>query len=124
MANNKLQPRSVKRQKAIMDTIVHIFLAIMCVIWLLPLFYIIMHSFRAEKCQFVTTFLPETYTFDNYIKLMKDANVWQSLWHTFKDAIVVVPFSSAIALVLAVFLNREMKGRSVYRTIFFLPMVR
>ena len=29
----------------------------------------------------------------------------------------------AISLVLAVLLNRKMKGRSVYRTIFFLPMV-
>ena len=34
-----------------------------------------------------------------------------------------VPFSIAIALVLAVLLNRKMKGRAVYRTIFFLPMV-
>lgn len=34
-----------------------------------------------------------------------------------------VPFSIAIALVLAVLLNRKMRGRAVYRTIFFLPMV-
>lgn len=34
-----------------------------------------------------------------------------------------VPFSIAIALVLAVLLNRKMRGRSIYRTIFFLPMV-
>ena len=34
-----------------------------------------------------------------------------------------VPFSIAIALVLAVFLNRKIAGRAAYRTIFFLPMV-
>ncbi len=49
--------------------------------------------------------------------------LWQSLWNTIKYAIIEVPFSVAISIVLAVFLNRKMKGRSVYRTIFFLPMV-
>ena len=61
--------------------------------------------------------------FDNYVKLFHDAEVWQALLNTFKYAIVEVPFSIAIALVLAVLLNRKMKGRAVYRTISFLPMV-
>ncbi len=43
--------------------------------------------------------------------------------NTFKYAIIEVPFSIAIALVLAVLLNRKMVGRAAYRTIFFLPMV-
>lgn len=60
---------------------------------------------------------------DNYAKLMGDAEVWQSVINTFKYAIVEVPFSIAIALVLAVLLNRKMMGVSAYRTIFFLPMV-
>ena len=60
---------------------------------------------------------------DNYMKLFGHGQVWQALLNTFKYAIVEVPFSIAIALVLAVLLNRKMKGRSVYRTIFFLPMV-
>lgn len=60
---------------------------------------------------------------DNYARLMKDGVIWQALINTFKYAIVEVPFSIIIALVLAVLLNRKMKGRSVYRTIFFLPMV-
>ena len=60
---------------------------------------------------------------ENYAKLFGDAEVWQALINTFKYAIVEVPFSIVISLVLAVLLNRKMKGRAVYRTIFFLPMV-
>lgn len=60
---------------------------------------------------------------ENYVKVFGDSEVWQSLLNTFKYAIVEVPFSICIALVLAVLLNRKMKGRSVYRTIIFLPMV-
>jgi multiple sugar transport system permease protein len=61
--------------------------------------------------------------FDNYVKMFQDAEVWQSLWNTIKYAIIEVPFSIAIALVLAVLLNRKIKFRSGYRAIFFLPMV-
>lgn len=59
----------------------------------------------------------------NYQKVFADGEVWQSLWNTIKYAIVEVPISIVIALVLAVFLNRKMKGRSFYRTVIFLPMV-
>ncbi len=59
----------------------------------------------------------------NYQKLIGDPEVWQSLLNTFKYAIIEVPFSIAISLVLAVLLNRKIKFRSGYRTIFFLPMV-
>ena len=62
----------------------------------------------------------------NYIELLAgdgSAEMWQSLLNTVKYAIIEVPFSVVISLVLAVFLNRKMHGRAVYRTIFFLPMV-
>ncbi|MBS6194093.1 MAG: sugar ABC transporter permease [Clostridiales bacterium] len=61
--------------------------------------------------------------FANYTKVFGDSEVWQSLINTLKYAVVEVPFSIAIALILAVLLNRKMKGRSIYRTIIFLPMV-
>lgn len=61
--------------------------------------------------------------FDNYIRLFSDSDVWQALFNTFKYAIVEVPLSIVIAILLAVLLNRKMKGRTIYRTIYFLPMV-
>lgn len=59
----------------------------------------------------------------NYQKVFADGEVWRSLGNTFKYAILEVPLSVIIALVLAVLLNRKMKGRSFYRTVIFLPMV-
>ncbi|MDN5378876.1 MAG: multiple sugar transport system permease protein [Clostridiales bacterium] len=61
--------------------------------------------------------------FQNYKKLFSDASIWQALFNTFKYAIIEVPFSIAIALVFAVLLNKKIRGRTVYRTIYFLPMV-
>jgi multiple sugar transport system permease protein len=59
----------------------------------------------------------------NYQQVLTRAETWQSLWNTIKYAIIEVPLGIVIALLLAVLLNKKIAGRSVYRTIFFLPMV-
>ena len=59
----------------------------------------------------------------NYQTVVAANETWQSLWNTVKYAIIEVPFVVVIALILAVFLNKKLKGTSVFRTIFFLPMV-
>ena len=62
----------------------------------------------------------------NYQKILTGEgglDTLQAFWNTIKYAIIEVPFGIVIALLLAVLLNRKMHGRSVYRTIFFMPMV-
>lgn len=59
----------------------------------------------------------------NYQSALAAGETWQSLWNTVKYAIIEVPFGIVIALILAVLLNKKIAARSVYRTIFFLPMV-
>ncbi len=73
MAKNQLGGMKAKRITG--DVITYIFLSIMCVIWLLPFFWVIMQSFRDGKGQFISTFLPTKYTFNNYVALFKEANV-------------------------------------------------
>lgn len=57
------------------DVITYIFLIIMCVIWLLPFFWLIMQSFRDGKGQFISTFLPTAYTTNNYKALFTQLDV-------------------------------------------------
>ncbi|MBR1758102.1 MAG: sugar ABC transporter permease [Lachnospiraceae bacterium] len=59
----------------------------------------------------------------NYVQAFAAGETWHSIWNTIKYALIEVPFGVIIALVLAVFLNRKLKGTSAFRTIFFLPMV-
>lgn len=60
---------------------------------------------------------------DNYIRMFQDAQVWHAVLNTLLYTVLVVPFSIAIAMVVAVFLNRRMAGRFIYRTIYFIPMI-
>ena len=73
MAKNKIGGMKAKRITG--DVITYIFLSIMCVIWLMPFFWVIMQSFRDGKGQFISTFLPTKYTINNYVALFKEANV-------------------------------------------------
>jgi len=61
----------------------------------------------------------------NYAKALSTngGETWGALWNTVKYALIEVPFGVAISLILAVLLNKKLKGTSIYRTIFFLPMV-
>ena len=66
---------SVKAKRLVTDIIVHIFLAIVAVIWLIPFVWLVAHSFRQEIGQFWRTFFPANYTFDNYIALFTEFDV-------------------------------------------------
>lgn len=59
----------------------------------------------------------------NYQKLFSDPEVWQATWNTIKYTLVVVPATVVFATILAVLLNSKIKGKHIYRTIYFLPMV-
>ena len=73
MAKNRDGGMKAKRIPG--DVITYIFLTIMCVIWLLPFFWIIMQSFRDGIGQFISTFLPTKYTLNNYKALFTDFSV-------------------------------------------------
>lgn len=59
----------------------------------------------------------------NYDRLFGDPKIWQAAFNTLKYAVLEVPASILIALVLAVLLNRKMVGRSMFRAVYFMPMV-
>ena len=61
--NNEIKARS---KWTLGDIVVHIILVILSVIWVLPIAWIIMISFRGEKGQYVSTLLPKSLTLANY----------------------------------------------------------
>lgn len=60
---------------------------------------------------------------DNYIKLLKDQELWEALWNTLKYVIVTVPVGMILSLIVAALLNTKIRGTSIYRTLYFLPAV-
>ncbi|MCM8709897.1 sugar ABC transporter permease [Clostridium sp. SYSU_GA19001] len=67
--------------------------------------------------------LNEFVGFDNYKQLFQDKIVIQAIANTFMYSIVSVPIGIILSLLIAVLINSHIKGKSLYRTIYFLPMV-
>lgn len=88
--------KSAKTKRLINDTIVHVVLAILAVIWVFPIIWVVLTSFRAEKGSYVSTFLPQSYTLDNYIKLFTDISIL-NFPKMFMNTLIIAIFSCLIA---------------------------
>ena len=58
-----------------------------------------------------------------YERLFNDAAFLRTLFNNMLFAVVVVPVQTLMALGLALWLNRPLRGRVVFRTLFFMPVV-
>ncbi|HET7830022.1 MAG TPA: sugar ABC transporter permease [Candidatus Limnocylindrales bacterium] len=60
----------------------------------------------------------------NWITMLNDNKVWESLGVTFKFALLMLPVAMLLPFLLALGLNsRSVKGASAFRVLFFLPYV-
>lgn len=88
----------VKLKKQIVNTIVHVILGILAFVWVLPIFWVILTSFRGEKGSYVTSFFPKTYTFNNYVKLFTDTSIL-NFPQMFLNTLIIAVFTCIISTI-------------------------
>ena len=66
---------SVRARRRRNNILIHVILAILAAIWVFPVLWVIMTSFRAEKGSYVSTFFPQSFTLDNYTRLFTDTSL-------------------------------------------------
>ena len=93
---------------------------VFAVFWLYPLLFTLYLSFT----KYSTLSGNVTWTgLDNYMMLWRDPLFWKALANTSIFTFGTIPFTTAFALLLAVVLNRKLRGREIFRSAFFLPSV-
>lgn len=65
-----------KTSTVIGNILVHVGLGIVAFIWVLPILWVIMTSFRAGKGSYSTTFIPQSWTLSNYTTLLTDTDIF------------------------------------------------
>lgn len=91
--------KTLKSAKAVRrrnNIIVHTLLAILAFIWIVPILWIFMTSFRGERGSYVSTFFPQTLTLDNYIRLFTDTSVL-NFPQMFKNTLIIAIFSCILS---------------------------
>ncbi|HAJ20787.1 MAG TPA: ABC transporter permease [Rhodospirillaceae bacterium] len=60
---------------------------------------------------------------ENYEKLLMDDTFWQVFWNSIWYAVVTIPVSVALALLMAIWVDGKLSGRSFVRLAYFAPTV-
>ena len=59
------------------DTVGQVVLTILSIIWIIPLFYLLVQSFRKEPGAWSPTFFPQEWTLDNYKRLFTETKLYK-----------------------------------------------
>ena len=104
------------RQTALIACFVAPSLLIFVIYRILPLAWNLVLSFQAWS----PLYPPSWVGWDNYDEMLRDDDVfWQALWNTL-IFLAAQPVAIVLALGVALLVNSDLKGASVYRTIVFL----
>lgn len=66
----------MRLRKNLTRILIYALLSILAVIWLIPIFFLVVHSFRAEPGAAIQYLFPKTYTWDNYVRLFTDTELF------------------------------------------------
>jgi len=66
---------------------------------------------------------PRFIGFNNYLEVFSNQDFWEAIGHNVIYTVATVAGKVVLSLLLAVVLNRQLRGRHIFRTILFLPVV-
>ncbi len=95
-------------------------IATLILFWLYPIIYSFVVGFTDMQL------LQKSYSFvgfDNYINLFSDEQFLLSLKNTVIFVLGTIPLTTVISLLLALLVNNNFKGRSLFRAGYFLPSI-
>ena len=103
--NNEKRHMGLKASRTISNTIIHIVLVLITIIWLIPFVCILLQSFRVESTWQVGYVIPQQWGLDNYIALWNsDFRRWYL--NTFIIALAVAVLQTIIVLCMSYTLSR------------------
>ena len=98
VAKTKRPMSSGRAKRVAKNSLIHIILGILVVIWLFPIFWIVMTSFRAESGAYTSYFFPKGLTFNNYTRLFTETTLL-NFPRAFMNTLIIAIFSCLISTV-------------------------
>lgn len=66
---------SASKKRRVTNIAVHTLLAVLAAVWVFPILWVVLTSFRGERGSYVSTFFPRSFTLDNYTRLFTDTSI-------------------------------------------------
>ena len=71
----------MSRRKKLTGIALHVLLTVLAILWLVPVFWLVLSSFRAEKGAYTFYLWPKSFTFANYRRLFTDTTLFKATPH-------------------------------------------
>ncbi len=107
----KRKSGGMKVRRFIGNTVGQTALTILSILWIVPLFYLLVQSFRKESGAWSPTFFPREWTLDNYIKLFTETKFLQWYGNTLLISVISCIITAVFVLSVAYAFSR-MKFRA------------
>ena len=122
MKNTKSSRKGLTlKQKEAVTGLIFISLPLLSLI--IMMYYPIIRSFFISFFDWNLLQKPKFIGIQNYKTLIHDEVFKQALTNTFKWVIIYVPMSTITSFLLALLLDRKLKGAGFFRTLYYLPVV-
>ena len=94
---------SIKKRRAITNAAIYTLLAVMSILWLTPIVYLVITSFRGEPGAWLDGYvIPRQWTVGNYTRLFTDTSSFNyPRW--FLNTFIVAIFSCVISTIFVLF---------------------
>ena len=97
------------KKRRVIDLLVYVFLGILALLWLIPVFFLVLHSFRAEPGAAIRYLFPKSYTLQNYTRLFTETQLFNfPRWYanTLLVSVLSCVISTAYVLMIAYAFSR------------------
>ena len=110
----KTKFKSKSRREKVSRIVIYVFLTLLCLIWMIPFFYLVFQAFRGESKSMVTYVFPKEWSLNNFKILFKDTNFLSWYKNTLIIALFNAVLQTVIVLSVAYALSRmRFKGRKL-----------
>ncbi len=96
--------KSYKLRRKAADGAIYTLLTLLSVLWLLPILYLVLQSFRAESGAYTDYIIPKSFTLNNYIRLFTDTQLFNyPRWYL--NTLVVAFFTCVISTLMILMIS-------------------
>ena len=96
--------KSYKLRRKAADGAIYVILALLSVLWLLPIAYLVLQSFRAESGAYTDYIIPKGFTLDNYLRLFTDTHLFNyPRWYL--NTLAVAIFTCALSTLMILMIS-------------------
>ena len=96
--------KSYKLRRKAADGAIYVILTLLSVLWLLPIAYLVLQSFRAESGAYTDYIIPKGFTLDNYLRLFTDTHLFNyPRWYL--NTLAVAIFTCALSTLMILMIS-------------------